>query len=69
MRKYVGAGLIVLGILLTAYGLDTFESMNSRINRLFTAWPPDGSTWLLLGGIVSVLTGLSLAAARRKRAS
>lgn len=68
MKKYVGASLIVLGVILTAYGLDGSGSMNSRVSRLFTAWPLDGSSWLLLGGVLSGMIGLSLAAYRRQRA-
>lgn len=68
MKKYVGASLIVLGIILTAYGLDSSETMNSRVSRLFTAWPLDGSAWLLIGGVFSGMVGLSLAAYRRQRA-
>jgi hypothetical protein len=69
MRKYAGAGLVVLGIVLTAYGLDSSDSLNSRVTRLFTPLPADGSAWLLVGGVLSVFVGLAMAAYRRPRAS
>ena len=69
MRKYVGAALIVVGIVLAAYGLDSSDSLNSRMTRLFSAGPADGATWLLIGGILSVFIGLAMAAHRRPRAS
>jgi hypothetical protein len=69
MRKYLGAGLIVVGIVLTGYGLNASDSLNSRVSRLFTGMPADGATWLLVGGILSVFTGLTLAAYRRPRVS
>jgi hypothetical protein len=69
MRKYVGASLVVLGIVLTAYGLKASDSLNSRMSRLFAGQPADGATWLLVGGILAVFVGLSLAAYRRPRAS
>ena len=69
MRKYFGAGLIVLGVVLTANGLDSPDSFNSRMTRLFSGGPADGATWLLVGGVLSVFLGLAMAAYRRPRAS
>jgi hypothetical protein len=69
MRKYFGAGLIILGVVLTACGLDSSESLNSRVTRLFSGWPADGATWLLIAGVLSVFMGLWMAAHRRPRAS
>ena len=60
MRKYAAASLIVLGIILTTYGLDSTES-TSRV------WTMGGPTKLLIGGILSVTVGLSLASYRRQR--
>jgi hypothetical protein len=66
MRKYAGAGLIVLGISLSALGIDSGESITSRMGRLFTGWSMD---WpLLLAGILSVAVGLSLTSYRKSRA-
>ena len=65
MRKEFGAGLIVLGIVLSAFGLDSSDSLNVR----FTRWPADGATWLLIGGVFSVFIGLAMAAHRQPRAS
>ena len=69
MRKYFGAGLIVLGVVLTAYGLDSSDSLNVRITQLFSGRPAEGATWLLTGGVFSVFLGLAMAAHRRPRAS
>lgn len=69
MRKYFGAGLIVMGVVLTAYGLDSSVSLNVRITQLFAGRPADGATWFLIGGILSGLIGLGMAAHRRPRAS
>ena len=66
MRKYVGASLVVLGIILSAWGIDSGEPINSRIDRLFSGWSMD---WpLLIGGILSVAVGLSLTSYRKSRA-
>ena len=69
MRKYFGAGLIVLGVVLTAYGLDSSDSLNTRFTRLFAGRPVEGATCLLIGGILSVFIGLAMAAHRRPRVS
>lgn len=69
MRKYFGAGLIVLGAVLTAYGLDSSDSLNVRITQLVAGGPAEGATWLLIGGILLVFIGLAMAAFRRPRAS
>ena len=66
MRKYAGASLIVLGIILSAFGIDSGESINSRMGRLFTGWSMD---WpLLISGILLVTVGLSLSSSRKSRA-
>ena len=68
MRKYIGASLVVLGIILTAYGLDGAGSIKSQFSRLFTVWTPDAPMWLLIAGILSVMVGLSLSFHQRQRA-
>ena len=66
MRKYAGASFIVLGIILSAWGIHSGESINSRRDHLFSGWSMD---WpLLVGGILSVMVGLSLTSYRRIRA-
>jgi hypothetical protein len=60
MRKYAAASFVVLGIILTAYGLDTTESIT-------TPWAVDGPTRLLIGGILSVMVGFALASFHRLR--
>ena len=68
MRRDLGAGLIVLGVVLAAFGLNSSDSLNVRMTQLF-AGRPEGATWLLIGGIFSVFIGLAIAAQRRPRAS
>jgi len=68
MGRYVDAGLIVLGIVMTAYGLDSAPQSNPRAAALLLRRPLDDSGWLLVGGILAVLMGVSLLAIRRLRA-
>ena len=58
MRKYAGASCVVLGIMLSGLGLDSGESINSRLSRLFTGWMVDAP--ILIGGVLSLIIGLSL---------
>ena len=69
MMRVAGAAMVVLGVVLTAYGLNSADSLNSRVTRLFTGQPTDRAMWLLIGGILSVFIGLALATHRRPRAS
>jgi LPXTG-motif cell wall-anchored protein len=68
MRKYFGASVVVLGIVLTVYGFKSSDSLNSRVTRLFNGGPTDGAMWLLVGGILVVMAGLALASFRRRSA-
>lgn len=69
MKRIAGVALIVMGVVLSAYGLNSADSLNSRVTRLFTGQPTDRAIWLLIGGILSVFIGLALASHRRPRAS
>ena len=61
MQRFLGAGLVVLGVVLVGYGLNASDSLRSRLSGLFTGSPADQSIWLFLGGALSVLGGISLA--------
>ncbi len=55
MRKYAGAGCLVLGIMLSGPDLESVEPMSSRMSRLFTGWTADGP--MVIGGVVAVVAG------------
>jgi len=69
MQRALGAGLVVIGIVLGILGLDANDSVSSRLSRLFTGSPTDKTVWLFIGGIVAVVAGLSLALFPRRRDS
>ncbi len=58
MRKYAGAGCLVLGIMLSGLGLDSGEPMHARMSRLFAGWTADGP--MVIAGVLSVGVGLYL---------
>jgi len=60
MRRFVGVGIVVVGVILVIAGLNASDSVSSRFSRLFTGNPTDKTIWLLIGGAVAVLVGGSL---------
>ncbi|HTF58120.1 MAG TPA: DUF3185 family protein [Planctomycetota bacterium] len=60
MRKFVGATVIVLGVILVIAGLNASDSVASRFSRLFTGSSTDKTIWLLIGGACALIFGMSL---------
>jgi uncharacterized membrane protein len=58
MNKPLSLALLVVGIILTIYGISAADSVGSDVSRLFTGAPTDKSVWLLVGGIVAGIIGL-----------
>ncbi|HLD36486.1 MAG TPA: DUF3185 family protein [Planctomycetota bacterium] len=59
MNKDISVALLVVGIVLIIWGVNTLESFSSDVSRFFTGAPTDKSVWLLTGGIAAALVGLS----------
>ena len=59
MNKLISLGLIVGGGILIYFGINALESFSSDVSRFFTGTPTDKSVWLLIGGVVAVLAGIS----------
>ena len=57
MNKFFGLALLVIGVVLLAFGISASESVGSDVSRLFTGKPTDKSIWLLLSGIVCAIVG------------
>jgi uncharacterized membrane-anchored protein len=57
MNKIVSLALLVVGIVLIAYGIDSVNSTGSDFSRLFTGAPTDKSIWLLVGGVIAAAVG------------
>lgn len=56
----IGSFVLVFGgIALMACGYDAYHSVGSGISRLFTGAPTDRSLWLLIGGGLLAISGLS----------
>jgi Protein of unknown function (DUF3185) len=58
MNKLIFIALLVVGVLLIAYGINASESLDSDFSRLFTGSPTDKTIWLLLGGVAAAVVGV-----------
>ena len=59
MNKLVALVLLVVGVVLIAYGVGASNSVGSGLSRLFTGSPTDKTLWLTLGGICATVMGLT----------
>jgi multisubunit Na+/H+ antiporter MnhB subunit len=60
MNNIAGLAIFALGVVLLIFGFNESHSTNSDVSRFFTGNPTDRSMWLLVGGTVSVVAGLTL---------
>jgi hypothetical protein len=59
MNKPVSLALLVGGVVLIIYGISASDSVSSGFSRFFTGAPTDKTLWMLIGGIVAAIVGLS----------
>jgi hypothetical protein len=60
MKKIISLALLVGGIVLIITGFNATHSFNSDVARFFTGSPTNQAVWMLLGGIVAALIGLTM---------
>jgi hypothetical protein len=68
MNKSLSLALLAAGIMLTIFGVNEMNSFASDISRLFTGAPSDRAIWMIVGGVmlgVLGLTGLLMFASKR----
>lgn len=58
MNKGLSLALLVVGIMLTIWGISVSESFSSDVSRAFTGSPTDKALWLLIGGIACAIVGI-----------
>jgi hypothetical protein len=58
MKPYLSGGLLIAGIVLLIWGLQSSESFSSEVSRAFTGAPTDRAIWLTVAGIVLTVAGL-----------
>jgi hypothetical protein len=68
MAKAVSFALIACGVVLLYFGGQSFHSFSNDMSRLFTGAPTNRTIFLILGGVVATIAGLTgLASSGRKR--
>jgi uncharacterized membrane protein HdeD (DUF308 family) len=60
MNKIVSLALLVGGIVLIITGFNATNSFTSDVSRFFTASPTNKAVWMLMGGLVAALVGLTM---------
>jgi hypothetical protein len=60
MNKLVSLALLIGGIVLIIMGFNATHSFTSDVSRFFTGSPTDKAVWMLIGGIVAALVGLTM---------
>jgi len=61
MTKAIAMALIVGGVVLIMIGVNAMNSFSSDVSRFFTGTATDKAVWMLLGGVVSAVVGMTLA--------
>jgi hypothetical protein len=64
MNKPIAIALLIVGIVLLVYGINAHDSIASSTKEALTGTPTDKSMWLIILGIVGIVTG-GLGALRR----
>ncbi len=59
MNKTISVALLAVAIILIALGLNAYHSASSDVSRFFTGAPTDKALWLLIGGLVAGIVGVS----------
>ncbi len=59
MSKIISLALLVGGIVLIILGVNATNSFTSDVSRFFTGSPTDKAVWMLIGGSVAAIVGLT----------
>lgn len=59
MNRIVSIVLFVVGIVLIVFGISAVDSFSSDMSRFFTGAPTDKAIWMLIGGVILAVIGLS----------
>ena len=59
MSKLFSLALLVGGIVLIVIGFNATNWLGADVSRFFTRSPTDKAIWILIGGVVAVLVGLT----------
>jgi LPXTG-motif cell wall-anchored protein len=57
MSKIPSIAFLVIGIVLLVYGIDASNSVSSSLSNAVTGSPTDKSIWLIVLGVLGILSG------------
>ena len=61
MNRIVSLALLIGGVVLIIAGVSATNSFSSDVSRFFTGSPTDKAVWMLIGGSVAAIVGLTMA--------
>jgi hypothetical protein len=59
MNKLISLAIFAGGVVLVVFGVAATKSFTSDVSRFFSGAPTDKAIWMLIGGIVAIIVGLS----------
>ena len=60
MNKIFPIALLVGGVVLMIIGINATNSFSSDVSRFFSGSPTDKAVWMLIGGGVATIVGLTM---------
>ena len=57
MNRFTSLALFIVGLVLLIMGLNSSDSISSNVSEAVTGAPTDKSIWLIVLGIIGLLTG------------
>jgi len=57
MNKSMSVALLIIGVILLAFGFNAYHSASSDISRFFTGAPSSKALWLMIGGVFVGIVG------------
>lgn len=57
MSKFTSLALLIVGIVLLFFGLNAADSVSSEISEAATGTPTDKSIWLIVLGVIALISG------------
>jgi hypothetical protein len=59
MNKIISVALLIGGVVLIVVGFNATNSFSSDVSRFFTGSPTNKAVWMLIGGTLAAIIGLT----------
>ena len=60
MNKILALALLGGGVALIIFGVKATNSFSSDVSRFFTGSPTDKAVWMLIGGVIAAIAGITM---------